>query len=239
VAGTAWAGRALVLSQRWRESYLPELLAGGFVGYLAMSLIVLKDPRYTLPCLVYIAVLATGWILELPRRPRLIATGVLVAVFAFNTIQHNFGVGGEHRIALPGWVHSPIGEYSFVWVNDGGYVTAQPVKTGRPILNLLDGLRAQGVRRLVFDQSTLTFNGGYNIDGLRALARRADVPVAAGTTPGIVKTPQDAWITRQVIASVHRPPCIVSPVQDDGTGLYVYRGSVPKSIEKRPPDCPS
>ncbi|MDX6690828.1 MAG: hypothetical protein QOG15_2285 [Solirubrobacteraceae bacterium] len=237
-AGAGWAGRALVVSARWRKSYLPELLVGGFAGYLAMSLLVLKDPRYTLPCLVYIAVLGTWWIVELPRRARLVATGLLVAVFAFNTIQHNFRVGGEHRIALPGWVHSPIGEYSFVWVNDGGYSTAQPVKTGRPILNLLEGLRAQGVRRVVFDQSTLTFNGGYNTDGLTVLARRAGLPVA-GTTPDAVKTPQDAWITRWPIADVHRRPCIVSPVQDDGTGLYVYRGAVPASIDRTPPDCPS
>jgi Dolichyl-phosphate-mannose-protein mannosyltransferase len=237
VGGIGWAGRALVVSRRWRESYLPELLVGGFAGYLAMSLLVLKDPRYTLPCLVYIAVLATGWIVELPRRPRLIATGVLVAVFAFNTVQHNFGIGGSHRIALPGWVNSPIGEYSFVWVNDAGYSVAKPVHTGRPILDLLEDLRGQGVRRVVFDPNTLNFGGGYNMDGLRALARRADIPVP-GVTPEFVTSPQDAWITRQVIADVHRKPCLVSPLAADGTGLYVYRGAVPESVRKAPPDCP-
>ena len=45
-----------------RADLTPELLIGGLVGYGGITYIKLKDPRYSLPALVYVAALATGWI---------------------------------------------------------------------------------------------------------------------------------------------------------------------------------
>lgn len=235
VAGIGWAAWQLVRRRAW-DSYLPELLAGGFAGYLGVSLLVLKDPRYTLPCLVYVAVLATAWIVALPRRGRLIASGALVAILVLNTVQQNLGVGGQHRIVLPGAVASPIGEYSFVLVSDRGYSVAAPTRRAAPVLKLLERLHERGVRAAVFDPSTLPA-GGYNLDGMRILAARAKLDVP-GDTSDLVKTKQDAWITRAAIAAVGRRPCLASALAPDGTGLYVYRGRVPKRPASARPDCP-
>lgn len=235
LAGVGWAVWQL-LRKRARDSYLPELLAGGFVGYFGVSLLVLKDPRYALPCLVYVAVLATAWIVALGRRGQLIATGALVAIFVVNTVQHNFGVGGQQRISLPGAVDSPIGEYSLTLVNDGGYSVASPKRDAEPVLELLERLRERGVRDAVFDGATLRA-GGYNLDGLRILAAKARL-ATPGYTPDLVTTERDAWITRARVADVGRRPCLASPLAPDGTGLYVYRGRAPKRPDKARPDCP-
>lgn len=45
-----------------------DLLAGCFLGWLGATMIVHKDPRYSLPELVYIAVLGSGWVATLARR---------------------------------------------------------------------------------------------------------------------------------------------------------------------------
>lgn len=235
VVGLVWAVRELIRT-RGRDSYLPELLAGGFVGYFVISLLVLKDPRYTLPCLVYMAVVGTAWIVALPRRGRLIASGALVAVFVFNTVQHNFDVGGQHKISLPGSVQSPIGEYSLTLVNDRGYSVASPNRRAEPVLDLLERLHDRGVRNVAFDGETMR-EGGYNLDGLRIFAAKANLGLA-GFTPDVVSSDEDAWITRAPIAEVGRRPCLVSPFADDGTGLYVYRGRVPTRLPRARPDCP-
>jgi Dolichyl-phosphate-mannose-protein mannosyltransferase len=236
VAGLGWAIWRLARRLEW-DTYLPELLVGGLVGYLGLSMIGLKDPRYTLPLLVYVAVIATAWIVRLPRRGPLVASGALVAIFVFNTVQHNFDVGGQHKISLPGAVASPIGEYSFTLVNDRGYSVASPNRRAEPVLHLLEDLRSHGVRNAIFDGNTLHFAGGYNLDGLRIFARKAGLKTP-GYTPDYVRTDADAWITRAPIAAVGRPPCLVSPLAPDGTGLYVYRGRVPKRMARARTDCP-
>lgn len=235
VIGLGWALWRLARRRAW-DSYLPELLAGGFVGYFGVSMIVLKDPRYTLPCLVYVAVVATAWIVTLERRGRLIATGALVAVFVFNTVQHNFDVGGQHKISLPGAVASPIGEYSLTLVNDRGYTVASPNRRAEPVLDLLERLHDRGVRNVVFDGDTMR-EGGYNLDGLRIFAAKAKL-TAPGYTRDFIKSDADAWVTRSPIADVDQPPCLVSPLAPDQTGLYVYRGHVPKRLAKARTDCP-
>jgi 4-amino-4-deoxy-L-arabinose transferase-like glycosyltransferase len=235
VIGLVWAVRELV-RRRASDSHVPELLAGGFIGYFATSLLVLKDPRYSLPCLVFVAVIATGWITALPRRGQLIAAGVLVAVFVFNTVQHNFDVGGQHKVSLPGAVASPIGEYTLTLVNDRGYSVGPPDRDAEPVLDLLERLHDDGVRNTIFDANTLR-GGGYNLDGLRILARKAKL-ATPGFTPEFVKSRQDAWITRAAVDDVDRPPCLVSPLAPDGSGLYVYRGRVPKRMAEARTDCP-
>jgi hypothetical protein len=235
VTGLGWAVWRLV-RRPWTGSHLPELLAGGAVGYLAMSLLLLKDPRYTLPCLVYVAVLGTAWIACLPRRPRIAVTALLVGVFVFNTVTHNFGVGGVHGIRTPWTVSSPIGEYSFMLVNETGYFEGGPDRRVEPLLDLFDRLYDRGARAVVLDEATLG-PGGYHNGGLTLLVVRTKLGLP-GFIPEYVTKPTDAWVTRAPIRAVGRRPCIVSPLADDGTGIYVYRGRVPKDLRRARPDCP-
>lgn len=219
----------------WKGSLLPELLAGGFVGYFLISLLVLKDPRYSLPCLVYIAVLGTAWVVHAPRTVRLAATALLIGVLVVNTVNHNFGVGGVHRIRTPWAVNSPNAEYQFKLLNEAGFFEGGPDRRAEPLLGLLERLRKHGPN-VIFDAATLS-GGGYNLSGLTIFAFKAKLLLLA-FEPDAVRQPQDAWVTRAVIEDVGRPPCLVSPLADDGTGIYVYRGRVPTNLRRARPDCP-
>jgi len=233
--GLSWAVWRLVRAPRDR-GYLPELLVGGLVGYLAISMLVLKDPRYTLPCLVYVAVISTAWITSLRGRARSVATGALIAVGVVNTVSHNLSIGGDHSISLPMAVDSPIGEYKFRLINENGFFTAAPSREAEPIVEMLDGLAGEGVPRVVFDQGTFS-TGGYHLTGIALLALQSDASVP-GFTTDLVTDRRTAWVVRSDVAAVGREPCFMSPLAPDGSGIYVYRGEVPKNLSKVGIDCP-
>lgn len=235
VTGLAWALWRLVRAPR-DAGYLPELLIGGLVGYLAISMLVLKDPRYTLPCLVYIAVISTGWIASLPGRARRAAIGALVAVAVVNTASHNLSIGGDHSIRLPMAVDSPIGQYTFRLINENGFFTAAPSREAEPIVEMLDRLAQEGVPRAVFDQGSFS-TGGYHLTGVALLALQSDATVP-GFTTDLVKDAATAYILRADVARVGREPCFMSPLAPDGSGIYVYRGRVPKDVSQTATDCP-
>jgi len=235
LVGTGWAASRLVRAPR-DSGYIPELLAGGLVGYLAISMLVLKDPRYTLPCLVYVAVLGTAWVSRLSPRARVVATVALSATAVVNTGAHNLGVGGYHSINLPMAVNSPIGEYKFTVIDDRGYFTGKPIRQGAPIVSLLDRLGERGVTNAIFDASTFQ-SGGYHLTGLTLLALHSGEGMP-GFTPDFVTSPRSAWIVRADVAATGRRPCLMSPLAQDGSGIYVYRGRVPKDLTRTAPDCP-
>jgi len=235
LAGAGWALVRLVRSPRDR-GYIPELLVGGFVGYLGISLLVLKDPRYTLPCLVYIAVIATAWIPSLRRRWRIVAVAALAVVAIFNGATQMAGFGGIQRIDLPMAVDSPIGEYRFTWANEFGFFGGPPGDNGRPIVALFERLSQRGVANSIFDGNTFQ-SDGYHLTGLTLLAIRTKQGLP-GFTPEFVTGPESAWIVRASVAEVGRPPCLMSPLADTGFGIYVFRGRVPKDIARARPDCP-
>ena len=187
LAGVGWALVRLLRSPRDR-GYLPELFAGGLVGYLAVSLLVLKDPRYTLPCLVYIAVIATAWIPSLRRRWRIAAVGALGAVAIFNGATQLGGIGGVHSIDLPNAVNSPIGEYRFTWVNELGFFGGPPSHAGRPIVAMLDRLTRRGVTNTIFDERTFS-SDGYHLTGLTLLGIRTEQGMP-GFTPDLRGQPE-------------------------------------------------
>jgi hypothetical protein len=233
--GVGWALWRLVRTPR-AAGYLPELLAGGLVGYLAISMLVLKDPRYTLPCLVYVAVISTAWITSLHGRARQVAIGALIAIGVVNTVSHNLSIGGDHSISLPMAVDSPIGQYKFRLINENGFFTAAPSREAEPIVRLLNRLDDQGVPRAVFDPASFS-TGGYHLTGLSLLAlqSREEVP---GFSADLVTDRKVAWIVRADVAAVGRKPCLMSPLVRDGTGIYVYRGRVPRDISRARVDCP-
>ena len=84
------------------DDVLPELIAGGFFGYLAMTYVTLKDPRYTIPALVYMAVLGTSWIPRAAPRLRPWLTGAFGVVVLANFVAVSFGFGPNLTITFPG-----------------------------------------------------------------------------------------------------------------------------------------
>lgn len=224
------------LARRDPGDAFPELLVGGLVAYVGVSFITLDDPRYTLPALVYAAVLGTGWIARTPKPVAALAAAALVGILVLNTSMLNRGVPSRQwTIQLPGANASPIQENQLKVVSTVGYVEAQPdPRGGKPVLDLLKRAYEDGARQVVFEPDSLN-NGGYNLNGLSVLARGAGLKVP-GYSADLVREPTDIFVIRRGVKEMGGEPCLLSPASGDGTAFYIQWG---------PPDpkpdyhCPS
>lgn len=218
-------GLAVSLAAWWRrrpaDSYVPELVVGAIVAYVGISLVTLDDPRYTLPGMVYLAALGTGWVTYLRGWARTAAVVLLAAVFCANTVLINF-VGGRHeyRIELPGATESPIRERGFMVAGNLGYGASQPDRAGYApqFVGLLERAKEDGARQVVFQPESLN-SGGYNLFGLTIFARTAGLEV-----PGFdwrALQPNDVYVFRAHPTQAGRPPCLRSW---DDTGIYMHKG---------------
>ena len=218
VIGSVLAIRSCV--QRWRpENLLPELLGGAFVSWLGMTLITHKDPRYSLPALVYMAVLGSGWIATAATRWRAPLTAALVAVVLINLIGVSTGLGGTVRIALPGApTNSPLAERHITLYSPNGWLRGGPEHDG-DILALMRGLKRIGVQTVTFDAGS-SDDINFNISGLQVLATEAGLPFTTVYNPGGLG-PRDAFVLRHALESWDPPPC---QRLNDGTGVYVVLG---------------
>ena len=176
---------------RERAGVVPELL-GGLVGSgLLLTLLTHKDMRYSLPTIVYLAVLGTAWIARLERRPRAIATAALVAAVTATTLGMTFGVGGAVPARPPGNLGAALGvgvpprNRVVVYANHD-YLVAGP-RRAADMLGFMRGLHRIGVRRIYWDPALSgpeheDFNGA----GLSVLGRIAGLAVADVIAPGVV-----------------------------------------------------
>ena len=209
---------------RERETYLPELLAGGIVAYVSISLINLDDPRYTLPALVYAAVLGTWWIARVGRRAALVAAAVLCVLLVANTVIHDAGIGDPVRIDLPGAQDDPIARGSVTLVSGAGYVEGAPRRDGirSELQGLLERAHRDGARRAVFDLSTMGPAAGFNAGQLRVLGRLAGLRITPLDTPTLpAPEPGDVLVTRLPVRDAGRPPCVPAGA---GFGIYLQDG---------------
>jgi uncharacterized membrane protein YsdA (DUF1294 family) len=217
-AGTAlWR---LVRQRISKESVEPELLGGVLVSYLGMTYLTHKDPRYSLPMLVYVAVLATGWITMLSRprlRAGLSAAVVILAVIYF--VGMSVGIGGAVRIPLPGGAQNNIiFQRQLTLYETSGWVRGGPVQDG-DVPALLDGLRATGVRGVLVTTGTNPID--FNTWGLTAMT------VSKGL--GYNNVPphpasQQAYLILRAPGNDGPRPC---QTMNDGSRIYVVRGPAP------------
>jgi 4-amino-4-deoxy-L-arabinose transferase-like glycosyltransferase len=200
----------------------PELLAGALVGYAGVSYITLKDPRYSLPAIVYFAVLGTGWIANARPRVRRWSTAAVVAIVATNFIMVAGGVGGTVRFGLPGAPSTAISlveARTVTLFSPAGWLRGGPVKDG-DLIGLFRGLKRLGVQSIEFDGGS-TDSPQFNNAGLVALGTEAGLyvpPINDLSTMG----PHDAFVLRHVAVAGDPPPC---QVLNDGTGVYVTLGN--------------
>jgi hypothetical protein len=217
VSALAW------LRDRASESYVPELIAGGLVAYVGVSMISIDDPRYLVPATVYFAVLGTGWITRLPGRWRTAAVAALALVLLVNTTFQNLIYTPEPRrlaLSLPGAPENSISQRSFTFFSNRGYGEGQPDSDGVAphFIGLLSRAREDGAKQVVFQPESMN-SGGYNLFGLTIFARSAGLHV-----PGFVWNalgPEDIYVFRVHPSQVGQPPCLESW---DGTGIYMQKG---------------
>jgi Dolichyl-phosphate-mannose-protein mannosyltransferase len=216
----AQAGGAVVVEADERVwSARLEFFLGAFVAWLAITLTPAHDIRYGLPILPYLAVLATGWIVYLPRVARWAAICVVVLGVLANTLSTTFGVGGEARVVL---VRSaPVGEeYSdtVTFYTNGGFLVAGPHRDG-DVPGLLEALRRNGVRTVTWsiEQSRLA---NFSFEGLLPLARIANLAPVITRTPEYSRSSSVATLIHTQITAGSPPPCTRL---SDGTGVWIAR----------------
>jgi hypothetical protein len=232
IAGTVETIRGCV--RRWTPENLgPELLGGAFVSWLGITLIRHKDMRFTLPALIYIAVLATGWIVLARPRVRLAATAVLAAILAVNFAGVSGGLGAPVRIILPGApAVSAVRARQITLYSPEGYIRGGPEHDG-DILALMRALKRAGVRTITFDAGS-TDVSDFTTYGLQVRA------IQAGLTPTAVYNlgalgPHDAFMLRRAPQPGDPPPC---QRLRDGSGVYVELGDPVKPFETYTFICP-
>jgi hypothetical protein len=203
------------------QDLAPELLGGVLVAYLGMTYISLKDPRYTLPALVYFAVLGTGWIATARPRVRPWLTAALLAVVTANFVMVSFGVGSTVSVTLPGAATNSIslvGARHVAIFSPDGWIHGGPVRDG-DLLALFRGLKRDGVQSVEFDGGSTNIADFTNI-GLTVFAIMAGLYVPPqDNLPAM--GPHDAFLLRRYAQPGDPPPC---QRLLDGTGVYVELG---------------
>jgi hypothetical protein len=237
-------GLGVALSEVKRRPHLLELLAGLLIGYLAMTLLAVHDPRYTLPLVVYVAVLATGWITMLPRVWRTVGIVAVAGVVAVNTAAGTFGLLETRKITMSG--NDPadlIHPGAFTFVDKRGYVVGEP----RPDPfweQLMEGMQEEGLQKVqLVVLETPTW--GTDIAGFETFAYEHDIStplfdVEAGQRPDVVAT---MWWTSDEFYITQRgfdPPCaaIEEGVWNPQAGTRPRDEGIPVSVlvERRAPD---
>lgn len=226
--GTA-ASVVRFVRERRPDDLTPELVAGALVGWAGVTYITLKDPRYSLPLLVYMAVLGTGWITLLRRPWRRGLVVALVAVAGVNLAGVSLGAGEPVRWAvLPRPMDGGIWARYVTLYSPQGYLRSGPRDEEVP--RLLRAAKRQGVRAVgVEPGGTIHFNDGGLVALIRGIGmlptfeysqlRRSDA-VIAGRTPG------DAAVLLDPARRLGTPePCTTV----DGLGVFFVRPHPPTS----------
>jgi 4-amino-4-deoxy-L-arabinose transferase-like glycosyltransferase len=215
ITGAVLAARRLIARRTPRTSFEPELLAGAFVSYAGMTMLIHKDPRYTLPMLVFVAVLATGWIAAITRRRLRIALGASVALLsAAYLIGMATPLGGTLSVAIPAARHT-FDENELTVYETAGWIRGTPASDGN-IPGLLGGLHRIGIRTLMLYTGPDPVD--FDREGLTMAAQ------ANGMSVG-----QWAGLRRDQVATLilsppgpNRPPACRR--LDDGSRVYVALG---------------
>lgn len=184
--------------RRSPENLSPELLAGLFVSWLGITLIRHKDPRFTLPALVFVAVVATGWIVTVRPRVRTAATIALGVVLAADFFGTSMGLGrvvriGKGRSSETSALHTR----QITFYSPEGWVRGGPENDG-DILALMRGLKRAGVKTITFDAGSTAGSPDFSAYGLAVRA------IQVGLPPTTVYNPRRAQPKRRLHAVARR-----------------------------------
>ncbi len=220
--------------RRWTPENLgPELLGGAFISWLGITLIQHKDARFTLPALIYMAVLGTSWITLARPSVRLLATTALGVVLLANFLGISIGIDHTLQIALPNAAADKSGlARRITFYSPNGYIRGGPKHDGN-ILALMRGLKHDGIQTVTFDAAS-TNVADFTTYGLEVRAIQAGLRSTAVYDPGALG-PRDAFMLRHFPEAGDAPPC---QTLADGSGVYVELGNPLKPFETYALICP-
>ncbi len=204
------------------DDYTPELLAGMVVGYVIITWIGLNDPRYTLPCLVYFAVLGTAWIVRSSPTVRFAGGTALVAILVLNTVTVSFGLGDPVRISLFDPSNSPIAQRRLTVVGSG-YIEGAPNRDSK-VLDAMRAGRKQGYEIFVYRGKS---SHDFNRAGMSVFTRMAggtDFNRLEDTVENRRLLDGKPYLVflRSPVYPTSPPPC--GGKLSEGTGAFVLRG---------------
>ncbi|MGO9763465.1 MAG: ArnT family glycosyltransferase [Solirubrobacteraceae bacterium] len=196
-----------------------EFVVGAFVAWLFITLTPSHDIRYAIPLLPYLAVIATAWIVYLPRWAGRAAIAVLALGVIANTLGTTFGVASSVQVAL---VHPlPPGEEAaddITLYSTGGFLVAGPSRDG-DVPGLLEQLHRDGVSTVTWsvEQSTAP---DFSYEGLKPLSLIADLTPVITRGSEYSSSPTVATLVHQPVTARTPAPCTRL---SDGTGVWVAR----------------
>jgi hypothetical protein len=218
--GTTWSVVGLA-RRRPISSLTPELLVGAFVAWFAITETFTHDTRYSMPLLVYFAVLGSGWIVRLRRPWRVVAASVLVLVATANTLGVSFGVGGTVQASLPGANLTGRQRPGYLeFYSNSGFLLGVGHADDGDMLPMLRALRRHGVRRIALLPQSLG-EADFSAAGVEALAQMAGLESAVEESV-VNLTRRDAVFAHGPIDAGEAPPCVKL---GDGTGVWIRLGN--------------
>jgi len=182
--GAGWAIVDVVRRDR-PLGWTPELLGGLGVAWVAITVMPHHDLRYTIPLIVYLAVLGTAWIPRLPAVWRNVAVAGLALATIAATLGATFGVGPKREEPLPAVQEAPDGVgvpplHAVTLQAGSNYMVSGP-RDGDDVLPLMKALHANGVTEVLWIPSQAPpWSRDFNIRGLLAYARVAQLRVHSG-----------------------------------------------------------
>ena len=217
--GAGAAAWRLVRRRVAAGSVEPELLGGVVVSYLGMTYLTHKDPRYTLPLLVYVAVLGTGWIATLSRpRLRLVLSCAVVALAVVYFAGMSFGVGGAVRLKLPGAQDNIIYRRQLTLYETSGWVRGGPVRDA-DVHSLLQGLKREGIDGVILE----TGSNPIDFNSLGLHVSTISVDMGYNEDPPLPDSREAYLVLLPPVAAAPRP----CQRLNDGSGIYAVRLPAP------------
>jgi 4-amino-4-deoxy-L-arabinose transferase-like glycosyltransferase len=216
---TAAVVRVARVRARLTASPAVELLCGLAGGWLAITALRHHDARYTLPFIVYLAVLGTAWIVRLRPSRQAAAVALLLAAVAAAHLGATFGAGRapEQQPLSNGRIHEGEGvpPRDRVVVYDSlDYLVSGPQRDGN-LLALMRGLRRAGVTRVAWVDQGDVNDHHFEAIGLIVFAWMAGLKVDGYDPPAHGRQLRAVLIRARLLDS--NGPCAW---MDNGDGVW-------------------
>jgi hypothetical protein len=206
-----------------------ELLGGLVLAYVAITAMPHKDVRYTMPLIIFLAVLGTGWIARLQRRWRTPAIVALTLALAASTMGATFGVGSQQSGLLPGNWYAPEGQgvmprNELTFYSNHNYMVSGPRRAG-DLLGLFHELHEAGIREVVVGSDMPAWDPDFNPNGLLLFLNVSHLSQAGNAPAGVPDRRRVTLIYAEALGTA--PPC--ARLRDD-RGVWLRLGSASSPI---------